>query len=380
MRQGMGSRRILRLYLWTLAALAALFFLTLSSGWVLHAIAKARLERISGPLEIERFLHPSPPPDNPGSQLLRIAGSLDISEADRDLLSETVNDGHLHRSRLEELLEKNREPLQEARSLGPGEARLGIDYRERRWFPRDASLQIVLARMLYVQGLLALEDRDAAGTLDAIRVLGRQAATLESEPGMMIQVFGMTAERYQLRLAVAFLESGLDEGGSPASLLVSNDLRNRFRDAMVLGAISSERTLDLIAERSGNRFLSRWTARFIGAGFLDRYRLYYQSFDQDYAWIRRRLQSDPKSRHREVWRADGLDPDILARYKATAASRELVRACEAARKTCMGACTVHAQDGEEYLRLFGNRERFPSPQECKPRPPAPAGSAPTPPP
>lgn len=360
----MGSRRILRLYLWTLAALVALFLLASSSAWILHAVAKARLERVVGPLKIERFQRPSPPPDNPGRQLPEIASSLDVSDADRDLLSETVNGGRLDRPQLEELLRRNRAPLLTARSLGSGDAWLGIDYRERNWLPRDTSLQIALARMLYIQGLFALENRNAAGALDAIRVLGRHAAILENEPGMVIQAFGMTAERYQLRLAVAFLESGLGEPG-PAALLVRNDLRSRFRDAMALGAISSERTLDLIAERSGNWFPSRWTARFMGAGFFDRYRLYDQSFGRDYAWIRRRLQSDPKSRHREVWRAGGLDPDILARYKATTASRELVRACEAARKTCEGVCTVHARDGEEYLRLFGNRERFPAPQECK---------------
>ena len=361
----MGSRRILRFYRWTLAALAALFLLTVSSGWLLHSIAKTRLERVAGPLAIERFLRPVSPPDNPGPRLLEIASSIDVSEADRDLLSHTLNGGRAafaaNRRLLSALLEKNREALQAARSLGVDESWLGIDYRERNRVPRDASLQIALARMLYVQGLFALEDRDAAGALDAIRVLGRQAAILENEPGMVIQIYGLTTERYQLRLAVDVLESGL---GDPVPLLVPNDLRSRFQEAMVLGAIYSERILDVIAARSGNRFLSRWTARFMGAGFFNRYRIYHQAFNRDYAWIRQRLSGDPKSRHWQVWRAGGLDPDILARYKATAASRSLVRACQAAREACPSGCTVRTTDGAEYLRLFGNRDRFPAPQEC----------------
>jgi hypothetical protein len=369
----MGSRpRIPRFYVWTLAALAALFLLTVSSGWILHGIAKARLEEAAGPLDVERFVRPAPPPGSPGARLLAVIASLDVSEADRDLLSETVNGGRsallANRSRLTALLEKNRESLQSAHSLGPGESWLGIDYRERNWLPRDTYLQISLARMLYLQGLLALEDRNSAGVLDAIRSLGRQAAILENEPGMVIQVFALTIEKYQLRLAVSCLESGLGEPGTPApaSLLVANDLRRRYRDAMVLGAISSQRLLDSLAERSGGWFLTRWTARFMGAGFLDRYRLYYQSYDRDYAWIQRRLSADPGSRRtfQEVWRSGGLDPDVLARYKAVAASRALVRACQAARATCTGGCTLRAADGEEYLRLFGPRERFPAPQTC----------------
>ena len=378
MGEGMGSRRrrIPRFYLWTLSALAALFLLTVSSGWVLHAIARARLERVAGPLEIERFLRPAPPPDSPGAQLLRVIASLDVSETDRDLLSETVNGGRSallsNRLRLAVLLEKNRQPIQAVRSLGEEESWLGIDYRERNWLPRDTYLQISLARILYLQGLLALEERDSAAALDAIRSLGRQAAILENEPGLVIQVFALTVERYQLRLAVAFLENGLGEPGSPApaSLLVSNDLRRRYQDAMVLGAVSSQRILDSIAERSGGWFLSRWTARFMGAGFFDRYRLYYQSYDRDYAWIRQYLDEDSGSRRsfQEVWRSGGLDPDILARYKATAASRMLVRTCQAARETCASVCTLHTVDGEEYLRLFGRRERFPAaPQTCTAR-------------
>lgn len=365
-------RRIPRFYLWTLAGLAALFLLTVSSGWILHAVAKVRLERVAGPLDIERFLRPAPPPGSPGAQLLAVIASLDISEADRDLLSETINGGRSallsNRPKLAALLEKNREALQTARSLGPGESWLGIDYRERNWLPRDSYLQISLARMLYLQGLLALEDRNSAGALDAIRSLGRQAAILENEPGLVIQVFALTVEKYQLRLAISYLESGLGEPGSPtpASLLVSNDLRRRYRDAMVLGAISSQRLLDSLAERSGGWFLTRWTARFMGAGFFDQYRLYLQSYDRDYAWIQQRLRTAPDSRRsfQEVWRSGGLDPDILARYKAVSASRALVRACQAARETCSGDCILRAEGGEEYLRLFGSRERFPAPQEC----------------
>src|SRR5262249_32170549 len=206
------------------------------------------------------------------------------------------------RQRLAALLELNQDALRMAASPPPGPARLKIAYEAKDWTPRDLSLQLPLTQMLYVRGALAFDDGDAAGTLAAIRSLGRQAEILEGEPGLIIQLYGFAAEKYQLQLAAALLETG---AADPTPFVLSNDLCRQYRDAITLQAAGLDRALwarmdDTAREAQGKGFLAhlkasslQWTGPLLGATAFNRYRLYLQACGRDYGWIDKHLVDHP---------------------------------------------------------------------------------------
>jgi hypothetical protein len=399
-----ASRRWLRRGI----GLAVLLFIgALLFPFLLYTLAKSRLERVTGPLEPSRFDPPSLPAGNAGDGLREAAHQLAFSPDEKNLLTTTVKGGPValraQRQQLAPLLARNQDALRLASSLPPGPARLKIAYEARNWAPRDLSLQLPLTQLLYARGALAFDDGDAAGTLAAVRSLGRQAEILEGEPGLIIQLYGFTAEKYQLQLAAALLETG---AADPTPFVLSNDLCHQYRDAITVQAASLDRALwagldDTMREAQGKGFLAhlkanglQWSGPFLGATAFNRYRLYLQGCDRDYGWIEKHLVSHPGdstvtvSTTVQVGKTAGPDyPNVVARYRAAAGSRALIRESQKARatlqaggtcdqigKTLRGSrleasegpsgCVLRVADGKDYLRLFVPSGATVFPQEC----------------
>jgi len=381
--------------------------------FLIYFLAKSRLERVTGPLDAGRFNPPDLPAGNAGTGLRKAALELALSPDERSFLTATVKGGptapRAQRQRLAPLLELNQDALRLASSLPPGAARLKIAYDAKNWTPPDLSLQLPLTQLLYIRGALALDDGDTAGTLAAVRSLGRQAEILEGEPGLILQLYGFTAEKYQLQLATALLETG---AADPSPFVLSNDLCHQYRDAITLQAAGLDRALwagmdDVARQARGKGFLAQlganwlqWSGPFLGATAFNRYRLYSQACDRDYGWIEKHLVNQPKdsavsvSTTVQVGKMAGPDyPNVVARYRAAGGSRALIRACRQARatlqaggtcdaigKTLRGSrlatsegpsgCVLRVADGRDYLRLFVSSGATAFPQECVPRPAA----------
>lgn len=367
--------------------------------FLVYFLAKGRLERVAGPLDAGRFEPPDLPAGNAGAGLQKAARQLALSPDERNFLTTTVKRGpaalQVQRPQLAPLLELNQEALRAASSLPSGPARLRIAYTARNWVPPDLSLQLPLTQLLYVRGALALDDGDVAGALAAVRSLGRQAEILEGEPGLIVQLYGFTAEKYQLQLATALLETG---AADPTPFVLSNDLCHQYRDAITLQAVSLDRALwagmddtarqakGLGAQLKANGL--QWTGPLLGATAFNRYRLYLQGCDRDYGWIEKHLVDQPVSQTAKIGKTAGPDyPNVVARYRAAAGSRALVRACQQARstlqaggtceaigKTLRGSrleasagpsgCVLRVVDGKDYLRLFVPSGATAFPQEC----------------
>jgi hypothetical protein len=369
--------------------------------------AKSRLEQVAGPLDAGRFNPPNLPAGNAGAELRRAALRLDLSPDERNFLTTTVKRGpdalRAQRQQLMPLLERNQEALGAAAALTPGAARLRIDYTAKNWVPPDLSLQLPLTQMLYTRGALAFDDGDTAGALAAVRSLGRQAEILEGEPGLLLQLYGFTAEKYQLQLAVALLETG---AADPSPFLLSNDLCHQYRDAITLQAAGLDRALwagmdETARQARGKGLLAhlkadglQWTGPLLGATAFNRYRLYLQACDRDYGWIEKHLVNHPGdstvtvSTNVQVGKMAGPDyPNVVARYRAAAGSRTLIRASQQARATLQAGgtcdqigktlrnsrleasggpsgCVLRVVDGKDYLRLFVPSGATAFPQEA----------------
>ena len=182
--------------------------------------------------------------------------------------------------------------------------------------------------------------------------------------------------------------------------MLSNDLCRQYRDAITLQAASLDRALwagldDTAMEARGKGFLAhlkanwlQWTGPLLGATAFNRYRLYLQACDRDYGWIEKHLLSQTISTTVTVEKKAGPDyPNVVARYRAAAGSRALIResqkaratlraggTCEAIRKTLRGSriaageepsgCVLRLADGKDYLRLFAPAGATAFPQEC----------------
>ncbi len=369
--------------------------------WLLYAVAKSRLEHVAGKLDAERFSFPRLPAGNAGAEMREAARQIRLSPAEKDLLTSAAKGGPAtvrpQRQSLAPVLEANREAIQRALSLPQGVARLSIDYTAVDWLPHDLYLQLPLIRLVYARGELAIEDGDAAGALAAVRSLGRQAEILENEPGLIIQLYGFVAERYQLQLATALVETG---AADPSPFLLSNDLCRQYRDAITLQAVGTRRALWTTSENVGKQahgkgplvaLASVWlreTAPLVGAGAFNRYRLYFEACDREHTWIKKHLDDRPETLSERVGKTAGPDyPNVVSRYRAAAGSRALIRACQQARdtlktggtcgaigKTLRGSrleaseeprgCVLRVVDGKDYLRLFVQPGAGSFPQEC----------------
>jgi hypothetical protein len=380
---------------------AALFALVLAIAvalpWLLGRTAQARLEKAVGPLRAERFMLPAAPPGAPGPRLLAALRTVWVSKAEKELLGRSARAGFpgalAERSRLTALLAQQEDALGEVCALDAGASSLNIDYTaEDVQFPNFLPA-LHVARLVYLRGLLAAADRDPAGLASAARCLGREAALLEGEPELFIQLLGLFVEKLQLTLLAGQAAGATDlQAWELARSLLSNDLRERYRRAVALSATQLDTGVRALIEKqrfdSGGgepedwtsrfvgRFVSGWTARALRAAALDRYRLYDQAYDHDYAWMRRELVKEPGKMG--LWEKTGKvggldDTDLPAIYRATAASRKLVSACLGGSSSGIvslgnpdGSRTLRTPDGGDYLKLFAPQS-LPIPQECKAR-------------
>jgi len=398
-------RRKRRKILWGCAALLLLLIpAALALPWLLYRIAHARLEKAVGPLRAEGFVLPTAPPTAAGPRLLAATRRVQLSEPETKLLGKSSREGLsaalANRPQLMALFAKNREPLQQACSLEAGPSSLNIDY-----IVEDAELpnflpELFLARMTYLQGLLALKDHDHAAVAHAARCLSTHAALLEKEPALIVQVIGLSVEKLQIRLLVqASAEPPAAQESDLSRSLPANDLRERYRQALALSATQLDRGIHSMLEKLGTKltegddeenqgalavgtFAGRWIGKSLGAAALDRYRLHAAAYDHDYAWIHHHLVRDPKEM--SFWEKAGriggpAFDDLPATYRATAAARELLTACLAARSSAFscgadhgrlrsvrnpdGSCTLRTADARDYLRFFGS-SGHPVPQEC----------------
>jgi hypothetical protein len=368
-----------------LPVLLLVTLLTLPS--FLHHSAKTKLEKWVGPLGREHFVRPQEPPSAPGPRLLAAAQRIQLSDTERDLLKKSARAGlpgaRADRSALVPLLEKHRESLDQAYALEAGASSLNIDYTVPDVTFPNFLQELNLARMVYLEGVLAVADGNRDGVIRSVRSLGRQAALLEEEPELFIQVIGLSVEKLQLDLLVRWIGEPAAQGPNPFLLLLSNDLRARYREALALSATHSETSTRSILERNPYRFLGgRTIANALLAAAFDRDRLYAEAYDRDYASMRSELGKD--SHEMGIWEKTGriaglTATDLPSLYRATTASRDLVKACLNVRfssRPCEdeaqiraihkpdGSCTLQTADGRDYLRLFVKENNRPIPQEC----------------
>ncbi|MFL6195409.1 MAG: hypothetical protein ACJ75H_14625, partial [Thermoanaerobaculia bacterium] len=115
----------------------------------------------------------------------------------------------------------------------------------------------------------------------------------------------------------------------------------------------------------------------MGYRALNRYRLYLDAFDQDYAAIAALGKNPRPGLFESPFTQLGPDySEVPARYRAVKAARALIRQCLAVRfegapcpsPAADGRCLLKTPDGAELARWFPRREPV-IPQECAvPRP------------
>jgi hypothetical protein len=288
-----------------------------------------------------------------------------------------------NRSALVPLIEKHRASLDQVYALEAGASSLNIDYAARDVDFPSLLKERDLAQMTYLEGLFAADDGNRNGVLRSAQSLGRQAALLEEEPELFIQVIGLSIEKLQLDLLIRWTGEPTAQGPNPAPLLLSNDLRARYWEALSLSATHSDTALRSILERKPYKFLGgQAVADALMAAAFDRDRKFAEAYDQDYAAMKKELSkgSDKMGLWEKTGTIAGLNlADLPALYRATAASRTLVKTCLAVRfssRPCQdgeklraahkpdGSCTLQTADGEDYLRLFVKEDNRPIPQEC----------------
>jgi hypothetical protein len=404
-------RKRRRLFVGLILLVALLLAGGLALPWLLYGFEHARLEREAGPLRLERFARPGMPPGNPAAWWLeagarvRLAGTelKDVGDAARGGISAI----RAKRPQFAVLLERNREALHRVLALEDGPSSLNLDYTLPE--PKFPNLfpQLLLARLLYLQGSFALEDGDEAGAAAAAQSLGIQAAILQREPTNLTQRMGLYSEKLQLYLLRGIAQeapTGRDSGAG--RLLLTTDLRSQYRANVTWSAVSFLQGIDkMLAEpdpelqkgstledQVGNafgRFVERWTGTGLAATAIGRFRLYLQAYDRDYAWMDQELAKDPK----EMGTLEKLgnigcikDFDLPAIYRATAAARLVIGAClevrsaslscqEAGRLTAGqarlqsirkpdGSCVLRTVDGKDYLRFFKPERGNTIPQDC----------------
>jgi len=397
-----------RKILWGCAAtLVTALALLLALPWILYRVAHARLEQAAGPLRLARFNLPRMPPDSPGPRLLAASGRLRLSDPESGFLARTARAGlpgaRAERSRLPALFAANREALDQIYALDAGPSSLNIDYAQPDVQTPKLFPELCLARMVYLEGLLDLEDRNAAGVARAVQSLGRQAALLEEEPDSFIQLMGLHIEKLQLEFLVRWAgDPAASSDAGLSALLLSNDLRQRYRVTIAQLAttfdlevrdmldkqgsdLDKEHPDERVSNAAGN-YDGWWVGTALQASALDRYRLFLGAYDQEYAWMSRELDKDPKKMG--LWEKSGrvggiTDSYLPAMYRATAASRILLNTCvevRAARLACEavpaghaglratrkpdGSCLLETVDGREYIKLFTEGKPNPIPQEC----------------
>lgn len=406
-----APRKRRRLYRSLALLLVLLIGGAIALPWLLYHFEHRQFEREAGPLRSARFARPKLPPGNPAARLLQAAALVRLVDTENKDVGDGARRGYskirANRAQYAVLLERNREALRLALALGGGPSALNIDYAALDPPIPDLFRQVQLARLVYIQGLFALEGHDEAGVAAAARSLGLQATVLQRETAELTQRFGLYEERLQLSLLQSFVQEAPAGGDAGLErLLLSSDLRGQYRATITLSAAYFIRSMDrLIAHPDPNlekastpedevanamgRAAGRWTTKGLAATALGRYRLYFRAYDEDYAWIDRELGKDPKemSTFEKLGNIGCIRDDTFpALFRATAASRVLMAnclavhagslACEEANKVSRngvhlrssrrpdGTCVVRTADGKEFLRFFRSETSDPVPQDC----------------
>lgn len=127
-------------------------------------------------------------------------------------------------------------------AAGPAPA-LDIDYYASEGaFPFSSLEQVVLTRLLYLDGAAAAVDGDQRRYEAALSSLGAQAAMLTREPSTMALVLGLFAEKSQLRLLELLVERGATLSAT-AWRPVAVDLERSYFEVTALHAWLLEREL-----------------------------------------------------------------------------------------------------------------------------------------
>jgi hypothetical protein len=275
--------------------------------------ARERAVRRLGPLPLEGFssaengLHP----------ILAAGEAIEISESEEARLKTLVRKavpGQIPQADarfLEGLLARNRQSLLRCtRALAPPRRGLGLSYPTRDdWaLPPSLSRQLVLARLLFAQGALALSRTGPASAEPSLRLLGELGRVYENEPPLAPLLVGAAIERLQLRLLSATLDACPDAASARAmaSTLLTRPVRDRLMDAL-----RYEAALLLQTERDQRKEIARkapedtplmhavgaWTGlallRYSLAGALDQLERYADLFDARFSEMRSGLELKP---------------------------------------------------------------------------------------
>jgi len=332
-RRFRDSRRLAWVACLALPSLALCILLTIGIGSLVidgigtMAYRHAREQAIDrfGPLTEERFasdeavLHPVLAlgaalelPEGDGDRLQALVKSLAkaLAKAPDPVAALTGND----RRFVESLLERNREALSRLDSvLDPPDRGLGVSYpvAEDMEFPPDLVKQTTLARFVFFDGLLALDDRGPGAAEPAVRRLGVLARLLEDEPNTIPLLLGLGTENLQLHLLAATVERCPDARTAERleSDLVDLPMEQAMREALAWRAALMVRVQrdeaehyarDLKSDPETGPLLAavafhagRGVARYAVAGDLDWLVRHQDAYRVPYGVMRKSVEIDP---------------------------------------------------------------------------------------
>ena len=286
-------------------------------GTMAYRHARERAIARFGPLTEERFesdeaeLHP----------VLALGASLELPEGAGDRLNALAKApapaGALtgdDRRFIESLLQRNREALSRLDSvLDPPDRGLGVSYpvAEDAELPPDLVKQATLARFVFFDGLLALDERGPDATEPAVRHLGVLARLLEDEPNIIPLLLGLGIENLQLRLLASTIERCPDATTAERleSDLVDLSMEQAMREALSWRAALMVRVQRDEAERYATELKSeaetgpvldavafhvgRGVARYAVAGALDWLVRHQDAYRSPYGVMCKSVEIDP---------------------------------------------------------------------------------------
>lgn len=247
-----------------------------SYGWYLRRAWTGAFVRTLGSTDTSAYNLPEvAEEDNAAFRFMRAGGAIAFEPADSLLLSEVrhrpgVLAAPETQRAVEAILRQHRTPIFHARqAAGLGGSSFGVDYTNLFNRPRLGAV-MQLFNLLAARGYLALQRGDAVRAVDTIRVLGRLAEVLESEPDEFFIMLGLGVEQEQLRILRALLAlPGTDREAcrSAGAALARTDLAGSYRRYLGFGGASQVRlrswALGLEPDDRGSSEPVGWLARFV---------------------------------------------------------------------------------------------------------------------
>lgn len=286
-------------------------------GTMAYRHARERAIARFGPLTEERFESDEAEPH----PVLALGARLELPEGAGDRLNAlakapdpvaalTGDD----RRFVESLLQRNREALSRLDSvLDPLDRGLGVSYpvAEDAEFPPDLVKQTTLARFVFFDGLLALDERGPGAAEPAVRHLGVLARLLEDEPNIIPLLLGIGIENLQLRLLASTIERCPDATTAERleSDLVDLSMEQAMREALAWQAalmiqVERDEVARYAAEQSSEEeggplfraipfHLARGATRYAVAGALDWLVRHQDAYEMPYSVMRTSVEIDP---------------------------------------------------------------------------------------